>query len=187
MWAICPKKWTPPPLTHCDQDNGKRGHMQWLYFQWNHNFFATRRRFWQLYELCPNWRHLKWYELFEILFVFKLTSHIGSFWLAWAHRAPSIAVMSSTSHEKGCQWSTIRIYAQPKMVKNGQKWSKIVKKNLFAKIRFRPYTFIIRGLDFFKILLTVRGGGGGGVNPYGQADRRKDTFFLTTSLKCFWK
>ena len=28
------------------------------------------------------------------------------------------------------------------------KWSKMVKKN-FAKIRFRPYTFIIRGLDFF--------------------------------------
>ena len=40
------------------------------------------------------------------------------------------------------------------------KWSKMVKKNFFAKIRFRPYTFIIRGLDFFKILLTVRGGAG---------------------------
>ena len=42
------------------------------------------------------------------------------------------------------------------------KWSKMVKKIFFAKIRFRPYTFIIRGLDFFKILLTVRGGGAGG-------------------------
>ena len=53
------------------------------------------------------------------------------------------------------------------------KWSKMVKK--IAKIRFRPYTFIIRGLDFFLILLTVRGGAGG-VNPYGQADRIMDVF-----------
>ena len=57
-----------------------------------------------------------------------------------------------------------RIYAEPKMVKNGKK--------IFAKIRFRPYTFIIRGLDFFFNFADRKRGGGRGVNPYGQADRR---------------
>ena len=63
-----------------------------------------------------------------------------------------------------------RIYAQPKMVKNG---------NFFAKIRFRPYTFIIRGLDFFFFNFAdrMRGGGGGG-QPIRSGWPKIGRFFL---------
>ena len=41
------------------------------------------------------------------------------------------------------------------------KWPKMVKKKVyFVKIRFRPYTFIIRGLDFLNFADRKRGGAG---------------------------